>query len=246
MGLIKPVVKTAFVKPTGGGFKGHGKSYGGGGKGYGGGGKGDLIQALVQALGGGGGGGSWGKGSKGKGAWGSNFKVDKSGGELGEFVGTIKSFNDKTNYGFIECEEAGQGDIFLHGDMKKGYRQGHTVKFTCVLNKQGKAVAIDLQSGLKDTPPGAIKVSSQGSGAWGSTFKVDKSGGELGEFTGTIKSFNDKTNYGFIECEEAGQGDVFLHGDMKKGFRQGHKVKFTCILNKDGKAVAIELKSGLK
>jgi cold shock CspA family protein len=132
-------------KGMGKGFKGKGK-----GKGFnGGGGNGDLIQALVQALAGGGGGGGWGKGSKGKGSWGNNFKVDKSGGELGEFTGTIKSFNDKTNYGFIESEEASQGDIFLHGDMKKGFRQGHTVKFTCVLNKDGKAVAIDLKSGLK-------------------------------------------------------------------------------------------------
>merc|ERR1719162_2307279 len=106
---------------------------GGGSWGKGGGGN-DLVSMITQLLGGG---GSWGKGG---GSWTSgNFKVDKSGGELGEFTGTIKSFNDRTSYGFIECEEAGQGDIFLHGDQKKGYRQGHSVKFTCVLNKDGKA-----------------------------------------------------------------------------------------------------------
>ena len=43
-----------------------------------------------------------------------------------------------------------------------------------------------------------------------------------------------------------GHGDIFLHGDEKKGFREGHKVKFTCVLNKDGKPNAIDLKSGLK
>merc|ERR1719253_539006 len=107
---------------------------------------------LAGLLGGGGGGfggdygggkGSWGKGG---GSWGGNFKVDKSGGELGEFTGTIKRFFEKHNYGFIECAEIGQGDVFLHGDMKKGYQEGMKVKFTCVLNKEGKPVAVDLKS----------------------------------------------------------------------------------------------------
>merc|ERR1712166_1614060 len=100
----------------------------------------------MQMLGGGGGGNFGGNfGGKGGGKWNNKgkFKVDKSGGELGEFTGTINS------YGFIECEEAGQGDIFLHGDEKKGYQPGHTVKFECVLNKDGKATAINLKSGLK-------------------------------------------------------------------------------------------------
>jgi len=134
--------------------------------------------------------------------------------------------------------------------MKKGYQQGQKVKFTCVLNSQGKAVAIDLRSGLKDGNGGSWggkgSWTSGGGGGGSGGFKVDKSGGELGEFLGTIKSFGDQKNYGFIECPEAGQGDIFLHGDMKKGYQQGQKVKFTCVLNSQGKAVAIDLKSGLK
>merc|ERR1719437_78741 len=88
----------------------------------------------------------------------------------------------------------------------------------------------------------------ESSGEW-RTSKVDGSGGELGEFTGTIKSFSDKNWYGFIECPEVaaqGKGDVFLNGDEKRGYRIGHKVKFTCVLNKDGKPQAKCLKSGLK
>jgi cold shock CspA family protein len=80
------------------------------------------------------------------------FKVDKSGGELGECIGEIRSFNEKTNYGFIDCPDvaaAGYGDVFLHGDMKKLYKQNMTVKFDCVINSKGKAVAINLRSGLK-------------------------------------------------------------------------------------------------
>lgn len=216
------------------------------GKGGGGWGQ-NAFELMMQVMGGKGGGG-WGKGG---GSWNNNkntgkFKVDKSGGVVGEFTGTIKSFGWKQNYGFIECEEAGQGDIFLHGDMKKGYQQGQIVKFTCVLNKDGKAVAIDLKSGLSGGSGGKSKISSTSSSSGSGKFQVDQSGGVVGEFVGTIKSFGWQKNYGFIECEEAGQGDIFLHGDMKKGYQQGQTVKFTCVLNKDGKAVAIDLKSGLK
>ena len=72
---------------------------------------------------------------------------------LGEFKGKIKSFVPKKFYGFIECEElkAEYGcDVFLHGDHLKGYKEGQTVKFTCILTKGGKPNAINLKSGLKD------------------------------------------------------------------------------------------------
>eukprot|EP00928_Gymnodinium_smaydae_P051360 TRINITY_DN348_c0_g2_i10.p2 TRINITY_DN348_c0_g2~~TRINITY_DN348_c0_g2_i10.p2 ORF type:complete len:195 (-),score=61.83 TRINITY_DN348_c0_g2_i10:1-585(-) len=102
-----------------------------------------ALVALASMLQGAGG-GSWGYQKK--------FRVDKSGGELGEFIGTIKSFSLRNNYGFIECPDIaakGFGDIFLHGDHKKGYKPGQTVKFSCVVSKEGKAVALDLKSGLK-------------------------------------------------------------------------------------------------
>lgn len=103
--------------------------------------------SLIAALLGGGGGKGGGQGFK---SFEKKFKVDKSGGELGEFTGEIKSFVFNKNYGFISCPELeGYGDIFLHGDEKKGYQQGHTVKFDAVVNKEGKAVAINLKSGLK-------------------------------------------------------------------------------------------------
>jgi len=254
---VKSVVKAAPVKAavvgnSKGASKGQNRSWGNssGSAGYGN-NNNDILKQLTMLLGGGGGGGgSWGKG--GGGSWGNvggNFKIDKSGGELGEFTGTIKRFNPRTNYGFIECPELAEyGDVFLHGDMKKGYQESQTVKFTCVVNAEGKPVAIDLKSGLK-SGGGAARPStgvSRGGGGGGG-FKVDRSGGELGEFVGTIKSFGWKTNYGFIECPELKEyGDVFLHGDMKKGYQQGQKVKFTCIVNAEGKPVAIDLKSGLK
>merc|ERR1719323_1706849 len=92
----------------------------------------------------------WGAGKGG--GWQSQKKRDEGGGELGEFLGTIKSFNDKTWYGFIECDDVkalGHQDIFLHGDDKKGYQVGHKVRFTCYLTSRGKPQAKDLKSGLK-------------------------------------------------------------------------------------------------
>merc|ERR1719183_370333 len=152
-------------------------------------------------------------GSKGGSSWGggdswqqkqNTFNVDKSGGELGELSGVIKSFSMKTNYGFIDCPEitaAGYGDVFLHGDMKKGYQQGMVVKFDCVLNKDGKPVAINLKSGIKDGDTSLMENAWQYKHKVGS-FQLDNSGGELGEFSGTIKSFGMMKNYGFIECPD--------------------------------------------
>ena len=60
-------------------------------------------------------------------------KVDKSGGELGELSGTIKSYSHWKKYGFIENDE--HGDVFLHGDQIRGYKVGQTVKFTGIRTK---------------------------------------------------------------------------------------------------------------
>merc|ERR1719263_2654250 len=83
-----------------------------------------------------------------------------------------------------------------------------------------------------------------GGGGGGWSYKWDSSGGVLGEFTGTIKS--DGKAYSFIECPEAGKGDIFLHWEERKGYKTGQTVKFRLVLNKDGKPNAIQLKSGLK
>eukprot|EP00746_Dinoflagellata_sp_MGD_P153312 gnl/MRDRNA2_/MRDRNA2_84187_c0_seq2.p1 gnl/MRDRNA2_/MRDRNA2_84187_c0~~gnl/MRDRNA2_/MRDRNA2_84187_c0_seq2.p1 ORF type:complete len:126 (-),score=41.81 gnl/MRDRNA2_/MRDRNA2_84187_c0_seq2:93-470(-) len=89
--------------------------------------------------------GGRGGGFQGKKKW--TFKADKEGENLGEFTGKLKSCGWK--YGFIECEEAGKGDIFVHWEEVKKYKKGQTVKFTLVTNKEGKPQAIKLKSGLK-------------------------------------------------------------------------------------------------
>jgi len=118
------------------------------------GGKLDIMNMMFDMMMGGKGKGfgkGFGKG-KGKGGGQKTFQADESGGVLGELTGTIKSFSDKNYYGFIECpqlQSMGYQDAFLHGDEKRGYRVGHTIKFTAVLSKDGKPQAKDLKSGLR-------------------------------------------------------------------------------------------------
>merc|ERR1712072_936486 len=94
-------LRSGLKDDSAGASKSRGK--GGWNPGYGGGGgwksgaKGDMLSTLMQMLGGQGKGGyQGGYQQKAK-----TFKLDKSGGELGEFVGTVNSFADKTWYGFI-------------------------------------------------------------------------------------------------------------------------------------------------
>merc|ERR1711988_1829015 len=103
---------------------------------------------LLKQLSGGGGGKSWGKGKGG--GFTKPKPKDTSGGELGEHIGTIKKQGFK--YSFIECDalvQAGYGDVFVMWDEVKGYKQGHKVKFTAYLDKEGKLQGKDLKSGLK-------------------------------------------------------------------------------------------------
>merc|ERR1719502_1379465 len=102
------------------------------------------MMPMMMPMGGKGGwGGGWGN------DWRKQMKQDDSGGALGEYKGKIKSYSEKSGYGFIECEElkATYGkDVFLVGGEKKNYQVGNVVKFTAVLNKEGAPGAKSLKS----------------------------------------------------------------------------------------------------
>mmetsp|Transcript_53045 Transcript_53045/g.156244 ORF Transcript_53045/g.156244 Transcript_53045/m.156244 type:complete len:208 (-) Transcript_53045:31-654(-) len=118
-----------------GGYGGGGGFGGGGGKGggYDKGGKGDFGKGgkdfgkdNKRPLGGG-----CGKGSKGP----DEAEV------LGQFHGTIKSFNQANGYGFIDCPEIKMQygkDIFLHHAQLGGFDVGEQVMFTAYLNSKGQ------------------------------------------------------------------------------------------------------------
>lgn len=68
---------------------------------------------------------------------------------LGEFDGTIKSFNAKSGYGFIECEGLKAfgcpNDVFLHHRELGEYEVGARVSFTAYMNREGRPQAKDLK-----------------------------------------------------------------------------------------------------
>merc|ERR1712238_121540 len=75
-------------------------------------------------------------------------KAPKEAQILGEYVGTIKSFNTNNGYGFIECMDLKKQythDVFLHHQQLGEFKQGDTVLFTVYLNNAGKPQAKDLR-----------------------------------------------------------------------------------------------------
>eukprot|EP00931_Biecheleriopsis_adriatica_P076019 TRINITY_DN49774_c0_g1_i1.p1 TRINITY_DN49774_c0_g1~~TRINITY_DN49774_c0_g1_i1.p1 ORF type:complete len:764 (-),score=179.91 TRINITY_DN49774_c0_g1_i1:46-2271(-) len=78
--------------------------------------------------------------------------------------GFVKSFNDKNNYGFIECEElkAEYGcDTFMHGKefTSKGLTVGEQVQFEVGFNPKGQPQALNVSSmGAAATEPPAKKM----------------------------------------------------------------------------------------
>jgi len=67
---------------------------------------------------------------------------------VGEFQGTIKSFNPKNGYGFIECPDLKEvgcpNDVFLHHQQLNGFEMGSQIQFTCYMNRNGQPQAKDL------------------------------------------------------------------------------------------------------
>jgi len=203
-----------------------------------------LLAAVLSGKGGGKGswGGSWGgKGGNKGGSRGGTYKLDKSGGELGECTGKIKSFGPQKGYGFIETAE--HGDVFLHQSQIKGYQVGMKVKLDVHMTADGKPHATNVRSGLEpgEQPPPRPHHGGNSSAVNGKgTFTLDTSGGELGEVTGKIKSFRAVKGFGFIETAE--HGDVFLHADNISSYEQGQTVKFDAVKTKAGKVQAVNLR----
>merc|ERR1719413_243985 len=77
---------------------------------------------------------------------------DTSGGELGQFLGTITKVGPK--FGFIECtdlQNLGElSNVFVLADEMKQYKAGQKVKFTAYKDTQGRLQGKDLKSGLKN------------------------------------------------------------------------------------------------
>merc|ERR1712085_240842 len=66
-------------------------------------------------------------------------------------------------------------------------------------------------------------------------------------YEGFLKSFGEKSQFGFIDCDDIMDSfgcDVFLHAKQKKNFNVGQAISFNVYLNQDGKPSASELAEG--
>merc|ERR1712087_950733 len=107
-------------------------------------------------------------------------------------------------------------------------------------NESGNAADVGTDAWLESP-----KKRWAGQGASSSSAIRDESGGQLGEFYGLIKSFNENNGWGFIQSDDLdalGHGDAFLHFTEKKQFKVGHKVKFQCFLTSKMRPQAKDLK----
>jgi len=87
--------------------------------------------------------------------------------------GTIKSFNDKNGYGFVECPDVTAAfgcDVFVHAkQMLPNLEKGTEVSFAILVNKDRKPQAFDmaLKDGSKNTQKGGGGKGATGKGdAW--------------------------------------------------------------------------------
>jgi len=201
-------------------------------------------------------------------SWGDQKKIvpkDTSGGELGQFSGTITKVGPK--FGFIECPEVsaigGKSQVFILADELKQFEVGRRVKFTAYFDGQGRLQGKDLKAQWNP------ELSMQGRG--GNTMGLpkalvdrlmqsgddrslgppkafvpkDTSGGELGEFSGTITKAGAK--FGFLQSpdlESIGQSsNVFILGDELSDFQVGHHVMFTAYLDGQGRLQGKDLQA---
>mmetsp|Transcript_7474 Transcript_7474/g.17720 ORF Transcript_7474/g.17720 Transcript_7474/m.17720 type:complete len:430 (+) Transcript_7474:110-1399(+) len=138
------------------------------------------------------------------------------------YTGEVKSFNQLLGRGFIECEgiQATFGkDVYAHRSVlaMAGAKVGDIVQFGIHLNAQGLPQA--------SSPMTVLQARC------------------LAEHIGKVKSFSEKTGYGFIECadtfEKHGR-DVYLSSKVAKGLYVGQEVFFNISLNGSGMPVATE------
>jgi len=122
------------------------------------------------------------------------------------FLGTIKSFDVKSGYGFISSAEAYKKynkDVFLHFKQIKQFETGDHVTFSMRINGKGYPQAYGLKKvGTSVGLPLDCKVGDE-------------------KYTGEIKSFNSSHGYGFIQCAVLNfhfGRDVFINQSQFDGF----------------------------
>jgi cold shock CspA family protein len=156
------------------------------------------------------------------------------------FDGTLKSYNDKNGFGFIECQTTKLKygcDVFVHKTEGESVSVGSRVTFKVHLNKKGQPQANNLvavaHNNLFKVEPGLQQTGDIQSAG---------SDGLSGPFLGRVKSNNPVNGYGFITCEETQaiyKADVYLNQTEGHGLEPGQEVYFQVQRNQQGKPQAV-------
>jgi cold shock CspA family protein len=133
-------------------------------------------------------------------------------------TGTVKSYNGRKGFGFINCPQAG-GDIFFGRDVLPEDAREVSGKFI-----EGRSVQVEWEVG-SDSRPRATQVTVLA--------------GEGEEIAGMIKSYNETTGYGFLTSTSLPQDARFNRDDMPQmpmGAQvKGELVRFQVSYMPDGK-----------
>eukprot|EP01062_Namystynia_karyoxenos_P014760 TRINITY_DN15333_c0_g1_i1.p2 TRINITY_DN15333_c0_g1~~TRINITY_DN15333_c0_g1_i1.p2 ORF type:complete len:246 (+),score=17.43 TRINITY_DN15333_c0_g1_i1:91-738(+) len=76
------------------------------------------------------------------------------------YTGTVKSFNEVTGYGFLQCEQTFSmygRDVFLHKAQAAGLRIGQWVEFSTEVNELGHPQARNLAPMELDTDTASVR-----------------------------------------------------------------------------------------
>lgn len=156
------------------------------------------------------------------------------------YTGTLKSFNVRSGYGFLECAETFdiyKTDVYIHkNNVPVPWHIGQTVEFMVHQNKHGQPQAQDCL-----WLPSHAAADEKAKEA-----KLDGSGAAVAApfFFGTLKSYSSSQGYGFIASDEMLEQhacDVYLdRGQLPTSgqFRLGQAVEFQVGYTKRGQPQA--------
>lgn len=155
------------------------------------------------------------------------------------YVGTLKSFNVRSGYGFLECKETYEiykSDVYIHKNMVPvPWHIGQMVEFIVHPNKHGQPQAQDCLW----FPKSASSASKKSAGVAQDTPET-----RVPRYFGTLKSYSSSQGYGFIASDEMLEKhacDVYLdRGQLPKSgqVRLGQAVEFEVGHSKKGQPQA--------
>lgn len=173
--------------------------------------------------------------------------LNETGTWVAYYVGTLRSFNSQTGYGFIECKQARSdwsSDVFIHKNLVPSiWCSGQPVEFAVVCNARGQPQAWDVNW----LPPLPLARPHRPEAKAGTEAEAVSGTAEFElpvrqpRYLGQLKSFSLAQGYGFIDCEQLPgipnqrRPDVYLDREQLSvvgtGFFQGQAVEFGLAYN---------------